>query len=167
MRVCEKKYKEFTERTEALPILRTQGGKKMRPAIDSPILLASCVALAVTAGCTKSAGQTAAPSAAAAVSVSAADRQTALSTFAGNCAVCHGADGRGDGPGGKYLVPHPRNFTDAKWQESVSDAHIEQVILYGGAAAGLSPAMPAHPEFLGKPALVAALREHIRGLKGQ
>lgn len=32
--------------------------------------------------------------------------------YAKTCATCHGADGKGDGPGGTGLNPKPRNFTD-------------------------------------------------------
>jgi len=37
--------------------------------------------------------------------------------YAKTCATCHGADGKGDGPGGTGLNPKPRNFTDkAAWK---------------------------------------------------
>jgi mono/diheme cytochrome c family protein len=37
--------------------------------------------------------------------------------FAQTCATCHGAEGKGDGPGGKGLNPPPRNFTaNASWK---------------------------------------------------
>lgn len=32
-----------------------------------------------------------------------------------NCAICHGADGKGDGPAGRGLVPPPRNLVEGKW----------------------------------------------------
>lgn len=35
--------------------------------------------------------------------------------YANNCAVCHGPEGKGDGPGGAALVPKPRNFVEGKW----------------------------------------------------
>ena len=40
------------------------------------------------------------------------DRGKAL--FAAQCAACHGATGRGDGPAGKGLEPPPSNFHDAE-----------------------------------------------------
>jgi len=61
-------------------------------------------------------------------------------------------------------VPPPRNFQDAAWQASVSDQHIEQIIQYGGAAVGKSPTMPSNPDLMSKAEVVAALREHVRGL---
>lgn len=85
--------------------------------------------------------------------------------FTGRCAVCHGATGVGDGPGAAALTPRPRNFHDAAWQASVTDAQIEQIIRVGGAAVGKSAAMPPNADLEGKPAVVAALRAYIRGLR--
>ena len=36
--------------------------------------------------------------------------------FAETCATCHGAEGKGDGPGAKGLTPVPRNFTVGGWK---------------------------------------------------
>lgn len=61
--------------------------------------------------------------------------------FTTNCETCHGADAKGDGPAGASLTPKPANLqltvkeTDA--------AYMHWVISEGGAAAGLSSAMPA------------------------
>lgn len=85
--------------------------------------------------------------------------------FATRCTPCHGPQGAGDGPASKGLVPPPRNFGDPAWQSGVTDAHIEQIIQYGGAAVGKSPTMPANPDLTSKPAVVSALRTHVRGLK--
>ncbi|MCX6130964.1 MAG: cytochrome c [Proteobacteria bacterium] len=76
--------------------------------------------------------------------------KTAASTAAGGigqekfeqfCAPCHGVDGAASGPGALALNPHPRNFTDAKWQASVDDTRIAKVIKEGGASVGLSATM--------------------------
>jgi mono/diheme cytochrome c family protein len=32
------------------------------------------------------------------------------------CAECHGAEGRGDGPAAAYMLPRPRDFTQARYQ---------------------------------------------------
>jgi mono/diheme cytochrome c family protein len=111
----------------------------------------------------------AAPSAPAAVAPSPAlDAASATAEadkiFAERCATCHGARGAGDGPASQGLVPPPRNFQDPQWQASVSDAHIETIVKYGGAAVGKSPAMPANPDLNSRPEIVAALRAHIRAL---
>ncbi len=84
--------------------------------------------------------------------------------FAFRCATCHGQTGEGNGPASSGLTPKPRNFHDKTWQASVTDQHIDKIIQYGGAAVGLSPAMPPNPDLVGKPEVVAALREHVRGL---
>jgi mono/diheme cytochrome c family protein len=34
-----------------------------------------------------------------------------------NCAMCHGSDGKGDGPAGASLNPKPRNFVEGKWKK--------------------------------------------------
>ncbi len=69
------------------------------------------------------------------------------------CVPCHGAMGHGDGPGAAALTPKPRNYTDSTWQKSITDEQIQQTILYGGAAVGKSPLMPANPDLDGKPEL--------------
>jgi mono/diheme cytochrome c family protein len=37
--------------------------------------------------------------------------------FAQNCAMCHGNEGKGDGPAGMSLNPRPRNFVEGKWKK--------------------------------------------------
>jgi mono/diheme cytochrome c family protein len=86
--------------------------------------------------------------------------------FAGRCTPCHGPQGRGDGPASAALTPKPRNFTDSTWQGSVTDEHIEKIVLYGGAAVGKSPAMPPNPDLDQYPGVIKGLRAHIRSLKG-
>lgn len=110
---------------------------------------------------------TAAPPAAAvpaASEPSAAAAAEAGQIFQTRCVACHGAKGEGDGPASKGLTPPPRNFQDPAWQASVTDAHIEQIVQYGGAAVGKSAAMPANPDLMSKPEVVAALRAYVRAL---
>ncbi|HSN26256.1 MAG TPA: c-type cytochrome [Kofleriaceae bacterium] len=97
------------------------------------------------------------------VEVSPAAQQEAQQTFDTVCSVCHGKDGRGDGPGAAALNPKPRNYTDKAWQKSVSDEQIKNTILMGGAAVGKSPAMPAQPQLREKPEVVAGLVKIVRG----
>ena len=92
-------------------------------------------------------------------------QQEAQQLFSTRCTPCHGSQGAGDGVASRGLTPPPRNFQDDHWQESVNDAHIERIIQYGGAAVGKSPGMPPNPDLQAKPEVVAALREHIRGLR--
>lgn len=44
--------------------------------------------------------------------------------FAETCATCHGAEGKGDGPGAKGLTPVPRNFTVGGWKNG---SRIEEI----------------------------------------
>ncbi len=125
--------------------------------------------LLVLAGCGGDAGKAPASAKPAApapesTAISAADAAEAAQIFATRCFTCHGGKGQGDGPGSAGLTPQPRDLTAPEWQKSVDDAHIEKIILYGGAAVGLSPMMPPNPDFMSKPALVRALRAHVRGL---
>lgn len=80
------------------------------------------------------------------------------------CQSCHGATGAGDGPAGKALKPPARNFTDAAWQASRKDEDLRKVITKGGAAAGLSPLMPALGAAM-KPEEVDGVIAYIRSLK--
>jgi mono/diheme cytochrome c family protein len=90
-------------------------------------------------------------------------RAEADQIYATRCTTCHGPEGDGKGPGALALNPGPRDFRVASWQSSVSDAHIEKIIQYGGGAVGKSPAMPPNPDLVGKPEVVAALRAKVRG----
>lgn len=110
-------------------------------------------------------GAAAAPAAPAApaVEITPAARAEADQVFATVCFTCHGASGAGDGPASAGFPVKPRNFSDPAWQASVTDEHIEKVILQGGPAVGKSPLMPPNPTLDGKPAVLAALREKIRG----
>jgi hypothetical protein len=73
--------------------------------------------------------------------------------FTNRCTPCHGTTGHGDGAGAASLNPKPRNYTDVTWQKSVTDEQIKKTILYGGAAVGKSPIMPANPDLDRKPEL--------------
>lgn len=111
------------------------------------------------------AAQPAAPAAeapAAPVAVSAEARAEADQIFTSRCVACHGPTGSGEGPTAAALNPKPRNFHDPAWQQSVTDAHLEKIIVAGGPAVGKSPLMPPNPDLQGKPQVVAALREKIR-----
>jgi hypothetical protein len=93
-----------------------------------------------------------------------AARARASTIWAERCVPCHGANGRGDGPGAKLLPVKPRNFGDGAWQRSTDDARIAQVIVDGGMSVGLDRNMAANPDLRTKPEVVAALVELIRGL---
>lgn len=90
------------------------------------------------------------------------DMNTAREIFQSRCSACHGTSGRGDGPGATALNPKPRNYTDKAWQSSVTDEQIKKTILYGGAAVGKSPVMPASPDLDAKPEVVDGLVKIVR-----
>jgi len=87
----------------------------------------------------------------------------AASIYSTRCTVCHGAGGKGDGAGSAALVPKPRDFTSSEWQASVTNDHIAKIIKYGGAEVGMAPIMPANPDLVDKPEVVAALVATVRG----
>jgi cytochrome c553 len=86
--------------------------------------------------------------------------------FKARCVMCHGADGKGDGPASVALNPKPRNYTDATWQKSVSDEQIKKTITGGGASVGKSPIMPAQPDLASKPEVLDGLVKIIRAFGG-
>ncbi len=57
-----------------------------------------------------------------------------------------------------------RDLTSADWQSSVTDEHIQKIIVYGGSAVGKAATMPANPDLDAKPEVVAELVKYIRGL---
>ncbi len=109
-------------------------------------------------------GITLVSSAAAPPAVSTQARAQAESIFSDRCAVCHGDNGEGNGPGADNLNPKPVNFHNHKWQRSISDEQIAKAIVYGGQAVGLSASMAPNPDLDSKPQIVAALVERIRKL---
>lgn len=137
-----------------------------------PVVLGTLLFAAVA--CDKGDGRTTptsveqnpAQAAPAATAAAAADAKGEAQTmFRARCVVCHGEKGMGDGPGAAALNPKPRNYTDAAWQASVKDEQIKNVIMYGGAAAGKSPIMPASPDLQSRPEVVDELVKIVRGFK--
>ena len=122
-------------------------------------LLLTVPLVAVAIACSKpdsgssGGGATTASKPAAAATTAAAAGQDPKEVYKSRCSPCHGDSGKGDGPGAAALTPKPRNYTDKAWQASVKDEDIKKTILYGGAAVGKSPAMPANPDLDGKPEL--------------
>lgn len=51
--------------------------------------------------------------------------------FVTNCAMCHGQDGKGDGPAGASLNPKPRNFVEGKWKQGGSSADLYKTLVTG------------------------------------
>jgi mono/diheme cytochrome c family protein len=91
------------------------------------------------------------------------DTAAAKEMFDTRCSPCHGTSGHGDGPASGALTPKPRNYSDSSWQASVTDEQIKKTIVYGGAAVGKSPIMPASPDLDAKPEVVEGLVRIVRG----
>ena len=84
-------------------------------------ILSLCAALgAFASACQKKDEGTVTPPPAAAGALTAAgggDAAAAAKTvFAQRCTLCHGPEGKGDGPAAANLNPKPRNYGDATWQ---------------------------------------------------
>jgi mono/diheme cytochrome c family protein len=138
-------------------------------------LVAFSAVLAVSAGCSKSeepkaeshtGASTPKPSDTVATetakSDTAPDLKKANELFVSRCVTCHGPEGKGNGPGALTLNPKPRNYHDKEWQARVTDEDIKKTILYGGAAVGKSPIMPASPDLDSKPQLLDGLVSIVR-----
>jgi mono/diheme cytochrome c family protein len=89
----------------------------------------------------------------------------AKAVFAQRCTLCHGQSGKGDGPASATLTPHPRNYQDTKWQESVTDDALREIIVKGGSGVGKSMMMPPNPDLKDKPDVVDELVRKIRSFK--
>lgn len=62
--------------------------------------------------------------------------------FQAMCASCHGTSGKGDSAAAAAFNPKPRNFADAAYMKTRSDAVLKSAIMNGGAAVGKSASMP-------------------------
>lgn len=62
----------------------------------------------------------------------------------GNCFVCHGMNGHGDGEAGVMLSPPPRNFTDVQFQRLRTDGEIFWTIRYGIPDTAMFAFVPRH-----------------------
>ena len=71
------------------------------------------------------------------------------------CAKCHGQDGTGNTPKGKQLMA--RDFTDAEWQSSKTDAKLIKTVTGGGED------MPAFGKKLTKEQIESLVKNDVRG----
>ena len=84
--------------------------------------------------------------------------------FVANCAVCHGREGKGDGPGAAGLNPKPANYS----QRESTEARQLRIVSNGGKAEGLSPGMPSWGDTLSQKEVrdvVAYVRTELSGGK--
>jgi mono/diheme cytochrome c family protein len=66
--------------------------------------------------------------------------------FQMRCFVCHGREGKGNGPASTGLGATVRDLTNPIWQNSTSDETIGSVIRNGAPAVGGSVAMVPNPD---------------------
>jgi mono/diheme cytochrome c family protein len=59
------------------------------------------------------------------------------------CSICHGTEGKGDGFNAFSLDPKPRNFTDEKYMNALSDPRLIETVTQGGRGVNRSPFMPS------------------------
>jgi mono/diheme cytochrome c family protein len=78
----------------------------------------------------------------------AADVANGKTVYTTNCMSCHGESGKGDGPVGAALNPHPRDFSVGEFKfdtdndgKTGTEADLENVIKNGAGAYGGSPLM--------------------------
>lgn len=102
---------------------------------------------------------------AAAQPVVAVSLAKAHTIFAGNCARCHGAEGRGNGPDAAELG-HVPNFHDENFHKWRSDAEILAALHGGGAAVGGSEMMPPWKDVLTEAEMVG-LKNYVRSFRGK
>ena len=86
----------------------------------------------------------------------AADESDAAAMFKQKCSMCHGADGKG------YAAIKTPDFTDPKWQESITDEKIVETIKSGRKG---TP-MPPFADKL-KEEEIQALVKYIRALNSE
>ena len=114
------------------------------------LLLVTCFAFALATGCgggssssessgssagTPPATSTPAPDAAAPPAQPAlSGPELGAKVFKDRCALCHGPDGHGDGPGSKALNPKPRNLHDQAYMSTRTDEQLLEVIHNGKGA---------------------------------
>jgi mono/diheme cytochrome c family protein len=103
----------------------------MRSAIVAGLAVVGVMALGVVgeAGQAKPAAPAKSPAAAKAmknpVAADAASVDAGKAVFAKYCRACHGAEGKGDGPGAAMIKDvNPANLTDAKWDHGSTDGEI-------------------------------------------
>ena len=82
--------------------------------------------------------------------------------FQTRCFVCHGRNGKGDGPSSSGLAEKPQDLTDPNWQRVTSDDQLHKVIQGGGLAIGRSGAMPPNPDLT--EAQIAGVITYVRSL---
>lgn len=72
--------------------------------------------------------------------------QEAKQLYDQTCAMCHGPEGKGDGPTAQVLQPKPANL--ATVLKGKDTAYLTKLLKGGGASVGKSPLMPSYDGIL-------------------
>lgn len=99
-----------------------------------------------------------------AIAIDAAMMQRGNTVYQMNCAPCHGATGKGDGPGAAALNPKPRDHSNGEYMDALTDQKIADVVTMGGIISGY-PNMPSSPHIRGDD--LVALVAFVRTLPGR
>lgn len=89
--------------------------------------------------------------------LSSAVQSDAAEIYAKNCVMCHGEEGKGDGPAAAALDPSPSDLTDAEIIGALSDEELLEVLSKGKGS------MPGYGSML-KAEELKALAEYVRSL---
>lgn len=130
------------------------------------VAIGAIATLGLTIACSSQAREGAAPAPAAAAkpakaAVTPAVLERGAQLYKATCAVCHGEQGRGDGPAASALKPPPRDHTDRAYMSTITDEDLAKVIQIGGVLKN-KPLMPGSPQIKG--ADLDAIVAYVRSL---
>ena len=86
--------------------------------------------------------------------------QEAKQLYEQTCAMCHGPEGKGDGPNAQVLLPKPANL--AVVLKDKDTAYLTKLLKGGGSSVGKSPLMPAYEGIL-KDEQIRDLIKYVKG----
>ena len=90
--------------------------------------------------------------------------QEAKQLYEQTCSMCHGTNGKGDGPNAQVLQPKPADLTIAL--KGKKDTYLAKLIKEGGGSVGKSPLMPSYKGLLSDEQ-VQSLIKHVKGFIAQ
>lgn len=95
----------------------------------------------------------------------AADAASGKPLFEQRCVMCHGTEGKGDGPAAASLPADqkPRDLSKGSYKFATDDAKMTQLLKGGGPAVGLSMMMPPQPDL--KDEDIANIIAFVKSLK--
>lgn len=92
--------------------------------------------------------------------------EQARSLYNVNCARCHGAGGKGDGPDSEELGAWVPDMSDANFHKWRTDEEIIAVLKGGGPAVGQSPMMPPWEGVLSEQEMIA-VKDYVRSFNAK